>query len=266
MSRRGPLDAAQRYLDAIGRGDLDRAYALLDESAQRRCDRRCFAQSALASFGSTQILRGELRAGRVQVLRQATYVLPDGTQLVLADEELPENSAEQATHKSAGKARRPPSLALRFVHNPIDFYPQDRPDVALRSFLRAIDAQRYDVLARFLPEAALRGFGEGSPSDPTSPSSPRDSLPAALDSPRLLDELRARFGSPPKALIEQIAAVRAHVDDPLILNAEGTMARLPVGAGANPVPSSLGQSPASPSSAEAVLGLESGRWRILRLQ
>jgi hypothetical protein len=41
--------------------------------------------------------------------------------------------------------------AWRLASDPLEFYPQDTPAHALRSFLRAVELKRYDVLLRFVP-------------------------------------------------------------------------------------------------------------------
>ncbi len=46
--------------------------------------------------------------------------------------------------------------------NIVDFYAQGSPRVALRSFLRAVERERYDILPRFIPEADRAGLDEAS--------------------------------------------------------------------------------------------------------
>jgi hypothetical protein len=73
-----------------------------------------------------------LRADQRQVDVRATYVFGDlHDQMQLVEED----------------------GVWRIDSNPLDFYPQDTPRNALRSFVRAIENKRWDVLVRFVPKA-----------------------------------------------------------------------------------------------------------------
>lgn len=48
----------------------------------------------------------------------------------------------------------------RIVGNAVDFYDQSTPRAALRSFVRAMERRRYDVVLRFVPEADREGMTE----------------------------------------------------------------------------------------------------------
>jgi hypothetical protein len=49
---------------------------------------------------------------------------------------------------------------FRLVGNVFDFYDQSTPRAALRSFVRAIERQRYDMVLRFVPNADREGMTE----------------------------------------------------------------------------------------------------------
>lgn len=48
----------------------------------------------------------------------------------------------------------------RVVGNAVDFYDQSTPRATLRSFVRAMERRRYDVVLRFVPEADREGMSE----------------------------------------------------------------------------------------------------------
>ena len=49
----------------------------------------------------------------------------------------------------------------RLAGNVVDFYDQSSPRAALRSFVRAMERQRYDVVMRFVPDADRQGMTVG---------------------------------------------------------------------------------------------------------
>ena len=77
----------------------------------------------------------------------------------------------------------------RLVGNVFDFYDQSTPRAALRSFVRAIERERYDVVLRFVPNADREGVTE-------------EQLRAAWEGEgreaiaRLLENLRASLDNP----------------------------------------------------------------------
>jgi len=48
----------------------------------------------------------------------------------------------------------------RLVGNVVEFYDQSTPRAAIRSFVRAMERRRYDVVMRFVPRADLEGMSE----------------------------------------------------------------------------------------------------------
>lgn len=50
--------------------------------------------------------------------------------------------------------------AWRIVGDAVDFYDQSTPRAALRSFVRAMERKRYDVVLRFVPRADMEGMSE----------------------------------------------------------------------------------------------------------
>jgi hypothetical protein len=188
-----PLPTGQRYLELVAEGRLDAAYALLDESYRKKCDRTCFKRLAGEQRAEARRALDELRRGGTRVEESAALALPDGTALhlgrVLGEPEAPRGS-------------EPASFVLQ--RNPLDFYPQSTPEETVRSFVRAVKARRYEVLVRFVP----RGLSAD--------------LTAA--------QIQARFeGEGQAALARQLEALTRHWDEPFLVDEKS--ARLPVGDG-----------------------------------
>jgi hypothetical protein len=171
----GPDETVRAFAAAVAAGRIDDAYALMSADYKRSHDRDAFAHS-LAPAERRAL--GRLSDGRVQL--RAEVELSDGERLALVDE--PEG--------------------WRFAHDPLDLYPQRAPDEALRSFVRAVERKRWDVVLRFIPNRY------------------RATLTA--------DSLQQSWEGDRKAeLLAQLAAAKAHLDEPVELS--GDEARLPLG-------------------------------------
>lgn len=184
-----PQQSLDRYLQETSRGSYDSAYERLSRAFRRQCDKPCFIRMVESRPGLSRQLLDELHSGEASIVYQAELKLRDGTELHL------EQAAPAATQPPS--APPPPFL---FSDNPLDFYPQDSPARALRSFVRAFSAQRFDVLLRFVPKS--------------------------LESKLTADSLRTRFQSEPR-IATQVDAVRQHLDDPIAV--EGNSAKLATG-------------------------------------
>lgn len=184
-----PKQSLESYLHDTSRGSYDRAYDRLSLDFRRRCDKPCFVRMLEAQPGASRQLLDELRSGTQSVVYQSEIKLRDGTQLAL--EQQPPDT------EPARRATPPPFL---FAESPLDFYPQDSPKNALRSFVRAFAARRFDVLMRFVPKS--------------------------LESKLTADALRTRFDSEPR-IASQVDALRQHLDDKVTV--DGNTARLVTG-------------------------------------
>jgi hypothetical protein len=181
-----PLPSARRYLDLAESGQIDAAYAMLSEDVRRRCDRTCFVRLLLSQRLELVQARAQVRAGEARVRMQAQVTLPDGTRLRMAQAE--------------------PGSPYLFDEDPLDFYPQDTPERTLRSFMRAVEAKRYEALLRFVPQA--------------------------LEEQYSVEILQKRFEGPGRAtVLAQLEAIRKHQGEPFAFDKEGRSARLPVGDG-----------------------------------
>jgi hypothetical protein len=171
----GPDDTVRAFAAAVAANRIDDAYALMSADYRRTHDRDVFARSL---GPADRRALGRLGDGKLQL--RAEVELADGERLALVDE----------------------ADGWRFARDPLDLYPQHAPDEALRSFVRAVERKRWEVVLRFIPNrfratltaTTLQGSWEG--------------------------ERKTELGA-------QLAAVKAHLDEPFELG--GDEARLPVG-------------------------------------
>lgn len=188
------LETTRGFLRDGAAARIDAAYARMGEDYRRRCDRDCFARELDKARPELKRALEDVQAGKARVELAAQLPLADGTALSLAQAPPPETPA--ATRDAPG--------AFQLTNNPLEFYPQGTPEQALRSFIRAVRARRYDVLLRFVP--------------------------ALLREQLTREQLSARFeGAKRPELERQLAAAEKHLAEPFIY--EGATARLPVGDG-----------------------------------
>lgn len=171
----GPTATLRAFADAVRAGRTDDAYALMSADYKKTHDRDAFARSLSPT---DQRALGRLAKGRVEL--RAEVELADGERLALVQE--PDG--------------------WRFARDPLDVYPQRAPDEALRSFVRAVERKRWDVVLRFIPQR--------------------------YRSTITTDSLKERWeGAGAGELKAQLLVVKAHLDEPIELS--GDEARLPVG-------------------------------------
>jgi hypothetical protein len=171
----GPVDTLHAFADAVRAGRTDDAYALMSADYKKTHDRDTFARSL---GPADQRAAGRLAKGRVEL--RAEVELSDGERLALVQE----------------------ADGWRFARDPLDLYPQRAPDEALRSFVRAVERKRWEVVLRFIPQRF------------------RATITA--------DSLKQRWeGDGAAEMKAQLDAAKAHFDEPMEL--AGDEARLPVG-------------------------------------
>jgi hypothetical protein len=133
---RGPHEALEAYAQALHDQRTADAYALLSREARARVPYAEFQR--MVHENSREI--DDIAAGLLQPTEAprltATLTAPDGETLLLVYE---------------GEGWRVDGSAL-------DLYGQDTPLSALRSFVRAYDNKRYDVLMHFVPESKREGL------------------------------------------------------------------------------------------------------------
>ena len=187
------LESTRGFLRDGTAARIDAAYARMGEEYKSRCDRDCFARELDKARPELKRALEDVQAGKARVELAAQLTLPDGTALSLA----------QVPPETPAAAKDAPD-AFQLTNNPLEFYPQGTPEQALRSFIRAVRARRYDVLLRFVP--------------------------ALLREQLTREQLTARFeGAKRPELERQLAAAEKHLAEPFVY--EGTTARLPVGDG-----------------------------------
>jgi hypothetical protein len=135
----GPKDpqaTIAAYAEALRRRDAPRAYGLLSVEAQKRLPFTRFEAMMRENPEQVAVLAKALAAGPKRMVVTATFAS--------ADDESIELTLEEGQWKANLSA--------------LDLYSQQDPLATLRSFVRAFDAQRYDVLIRFVPEAEVEGI------------------------------------------------------------------------------------------------------------
>lgn len=202
-----PTDAAataQRYLQLTASERPAAAYALLSDSFRARCDRLCFARLVAAQREDARRAVSDLRAGgEPRVDHSIELALGDGSTLYLRQAEEGDAGPDEGPDGKRKKAA-PASPGYLFSQSPLDFYPQSTPEEALRSFVRALGAGRYQALLRFVPKALAEQL--------------------------TVEQLRARFEGPARAGVQaQLAAAQRHLGEPF--QVDGATARLPLGEG-----------------------------------
>lgn len=173
----GPDDTVRAFAAAVAAGRTDEAYALMSAEYRAGHGRDAFVRSLPSPSSRGQSALGRL-SGHAQL--RAEVELGDGERLSLVQE--PDG--------------------WRFARDPLDLYPQRAPDEALRSFVRAVERKRWDVVLRFIPQKY------------------RNTITAETLQKSWEGERRTE-------LMAQLATARAHLDEPIEL--VGDEARLPLG-------------------------------------
>jgi len=127
-----PLGAVDAYVRALEVGDYDRAYELMSDHYKKDHPKDEFVRMMRESPHDVKETALRLKSDKREVDVRATYVFGDlHDQMALVEED----------------------GAWRIDTNPLDYYPQGSPRDTLRSFVRAVENKRWDVLVRFVPKA-----------------------------------------------------------------------------------------------------------------
>jgi hypothetical protein len=132
----GPVATLHDYAAALREKDAPRAYALLSSEAKRSLTFAAFEQMLRDDPATTAELIGTIESAVQPTDISAQVTASNGDVLALVYE----NGAWRADLSA------------------IDLYSQATPTKAVRSFVRAFDARRYDLLIRFVPAAELEGL------------------------------------------------------------------------------------------------------------
>ncbi len=160
------------FSHALSQGRYDDAYGLMSKAYRRRVSLEEFVR--------------HLEENPEEV-REATAALDD-----------PDGPPEQTAVMRVGdgdrvELERDRGGDWRISSNIVDFYDQSSPRATLRSFVRAMERQRYDVVMRMVPDADREGMSEEQMREAWSGEGQEE-----ID--RLLENLKASLDAP----IEQV--------------------------------------------------------------
>ena len=125
-----PGSAVDSYIESLRGGEYGRAYDMMSARYKKEHSREDFVRMMKESPTEVRETAARLGAKNRKVDVSARLVYGD-----MSDELLLVQEGGQ----------------WRIASDPLSFYPQDTPSHALRSFLRAIDLKRWDVVLRFVP-------------------------------------------------------------------------------------------------------------------
>jgi len=126
-----PLSAVDGYVAALRASDFSRAYDFMSERYRRDHSRAEFVKRMQESPREVKETVTRLSSGGRRVELSAKFLyddLRDELPLLVEDGQ------------------------WRIASDPLDFYPQDTPAHALRSFVRAVELKRWEVVLRFVPD------------------------------------------------------------------------------------------------------------------
>ncbi len=135
---RGPRDVVDAYARALADGRVDAAYAQLSDEAKKSIPFEAFQRMVRENPEEVRDIAATLLRPSGPALVTATVTTPGGESLLLIYEE----------------------GGWRVDGSAIDLYSQATPETAVRSFVRAYENNRFDVLMRFVPDTKREGLDE----------------------------------------------------------------------------------------------------------
>lgn len=129
--QQGPSSTLQAYARAIRERKVEQAYAMLSTEARRSISLEAFRRMVLENPADAEEMARALARPASDPIVTATVTTAQGDELVLVYEH----------------------GAWKLDTESVDFYGQATPRQAIRSFLRAFERKRYDLLMRFVPDA-----------------------------------------------------------------------------------------------------------------
>jgi hypothetical protein len=179
----GPAEALEAFRRALERGDLDAAYALMSDEYRGTTGRAEFERYLRSDPERVPTLLANLRAAR------------------------PGDAAVTATVPlgvlSEAKLVRGADGAWLLDEGAIKLYDQSTPREALRSFVRALERRRWEVLLRFIPDRY------------------REHMTAA--------ELQAELEKDPDKLPRLVAALKESIDNEIVISVDRRTAKMRYG-------------------------------------
>lgn len=132
----GPRDVVDAYARALSEGRVDAAYAELSDEAKKSIPFEAFQRMVRENPEEVRDIAKTLLRPSGPALVTATVTAPNGESLLLVYE----------------------GGAWRVDGSAIDLYSQATPETAVRSFVRAYENKRFDVLMRFVPDGKREGL------------------------------------------------------------------------------------------------------------
>lgn len=133
-----PRTALSQYTAALEQGRTQDAYALLSADAKRSVSYQAFETMTRENPAEVRALVAALERPTAPPYVTARVTAPGGESLLMVFED----------------------GAWRIDASAVDLYGQTTPEQAVRSFVRAYQNKRYDILMRFVPEAHQEGLDE----------------------------------------------------------------------------------------------------------
>lgn len=124
-----PASVVGAYAEALQVGNYERAYGLMSLAYRKRYDKKDFIRMMQENPAEARAVAQQLRGKAQQVDMEAKVELAESESLRLVVE----------------------NGAWKIATDPLDFYSQRTPGEALRSFVRALERRRYDIVLRFVP-------------------------------------------------------------------------------------------------------------------
>lgn len=124
-----PQEVLAAYSEAVKAGRFERAYALMSEEYRKEHSKAEFLELMTSKGRQVRDAAARLGARPTRVRVEASLTYGSSEEMKLVREE----------------------GGWRIASDPVDFYSQRTPKEALRSFIRAIENRRYDVVMRFVP-------------------------------------------------------------------------------------------------------------------
>ena len=137
---KGPKETLTAYAQALEAGRIRDAYALLSDEAKKSMPFEAFERMVKENPDEVRDIASALTRPAGPPLVRATVTAPGGESLVLI--------YEDGQWRVDGSA--------------IDLYSQATPEDAIRSFIRAFENHRYDVLLRFVPDKVAAPDSSGA--------------------------------------------------------------------------------------------------------
>jgi len=135
-----PELAVVDFARALNQGRFDEAYARMSVSYRQRVPFEQFKRQLTENPEETTALSHALSHVQRPVVEEATVRYDDDAEITLRREGQGEESSW-------------------FLTSPlVDFYDQSTPRAALRSFVRALERRRYDMIMRLIPNADKEGI------------------------------------------------------------------------------------------------------------